>query len=110
MRLPRSVTAATAVLMSLLAIPAGAVSRGEPKRLDTFTGSCEFKATVRFTPPLGSESQQTHADALAVGKCSGTWDSRKGSWRLDGNEVIYKAHSDGTQSCASADVPGEGLL
>ena len=103
-------TVAIAIVLALLA-PGAATSRGEKRsRLDTFTGSCEFKATVRFTPPLSGEQQQTHADALGVGKCSGTWDSRRGSWRLDGDEVLYKAHSDGTQSCASAEVPGEGLL
>ena len=101
---------AIAMLVALL-VPASAIPVGERKsRLDTFSGSCEFDATVRFTPPLSPAERQTHAEALASGPCTGTWRSHKGTWHLDADEVLYKARSDGTQSCAAAEVPGEGLL
>ena len=101
---------AMSVLLALL-LPAAAAPSGEKKlRHDTFAGSCEFAATVRFSPPLSAREQATHAEALASGPCSGTWRSHRGTWRLDGDDVLYKARSEGMQSCAAAEVSGIGAL
>ena len=101
---------AMSALLALLA-PASATPRGEKKsRLDTFAGSCEFSVHVRFSPPLTMEERATHAEALASGPCTGTWRSHKGTWQLDGDEVVYRARSDGMQSCGSAAAAGDGFL
>ena len=89
---------------------AGPATAGDGK--DTFEGSCRFPVNVIFDPPLTNSAQQTHAVADGNGRCSGTWTTASGKTRtLDDAQVVYRAESDGRQSCAtSGGAAGEGLL
>ena len=92
---------------SVAARPAAA---GDGK--DTFEGSCEFPVRVTFDPPLTNNARQTHATAKAIGRCTGTWTTGSGKTRtLDDARVLYRAESDGRQSCAtSGGAAGKGFL
>ena len=71
---------------------------------DTFRGSCEIPATVRFDPPLSGSTQQTHTVADGKGPCSGTWTTPSGrKITLNNRTVVYHAEADGRQSCASSE-------
>ena len=115
-RHPRGIRARAVVLtgMTVFAFsmpasgPAGAAGRG----YDTFRGSCEFPATVRFDPPLTGSTQQVHATAHGRGTCTGTWVTASGRRRtLDGAPVVYHAEADGRQSCSGSEgTSGPGYL
>jgi hypothetical protein len=76
----------------------------------TFSGSCQFEGSVSFDPPLGTATQETVAEARAVGPCTGTWTTGRRTFQLDGDEVRYRARSLGQQSCAAADASGRGYF
>jgi opacity protein-like surface antigen len=93
----------------LAAMPAqAAAKRNQPS---TFKGSCELTGTVAFSPALMATPQQTHAIADAAGPCTGTWRKGKRTWDLDGDEVVYHAETDGSQSCGGGEgITGAGFL
>ena len=115
-RNPRSIRARALVLtgMTIFAFgvpgsgPAAATRRG----YDTFRGSCEFPATVRFDPPLTGSTQEVHTTADGRGTCTGTWITPSGRRRtLNGAPVVYHAEADGRQSCSGSEgTSGPGYL
>ncbi len=93
------ITSAIAVLGLVTPGPAGASHRS-----DTFEGSCEIPATVRFDPPLTGSTQQTHAVAHGKGPCTGTWTTARGRrYTLNGATVVYHAEANGQQSCSASE-------
>ena len=77
----------------------------------TFEGSCDFSVTVQFDPPLTNSSRPTQVDARGDGRCTGTL-TREGhhARQLNDEPVLYRAQSEGDQSCGSAIASGTGYL
>ena len=102
----------------LLIVGVAALSIAAPRpadanhRSDTFIGSCEIPAKVRFDPPLSGSTQQVHSVANGKGPCTGTWITSKGRrYRLNGARVVYHAEAYGQQSCsASEGTTGPGYF
>ncbi len=106
-------TVALAAVLALgLSIPGPGPAAAAGRGYDTFRGSCEFPAVVRFDPPLTGSTQQVHAVGHGRGECTGTWITASGRRRtLNGAAVVYHAEADGRQSCqASEGTTGPGFL
>jgi hypothetical protein len=101
----------TLIPLAAAAVLGAAAPTSSASSADTFSGSCHFSGTVSFDPPLTTSAQPTHAVAEAAGPCSGTWTTANGKpLSLDGDQVLYRAYSDGTQSCASSSASGAGFI
>ena len=92
-----------------LVAPAPAAAR---HRSDTFKGSCEIPAVVRFDPPLTGSTQQVHTVARGKGPCTGTWTTSNGRrYTLNAATVVYQAEANGQQSCSGSEgTRGPGYL
>ena len=115
-RNPKSVrakaVALTGVTAFALSLPAAGPAAAAGPGYDTFEGSCEIPATVRFDPPLTGSTQLVHTTANGRGTCTGTWTTASGRRRtLNAAAVAYHAEADGRQSCSGSEgTSGPGFL
>lgn len=97
----RVIVTASAVAVLGVVAPGPAVAS---HRSDTFEGSCEIPAVVKFDPPLTDSTQQTRALAHGKGPCTGTWTTSKGRrFTLNAATVVYHAEARGRQSCSGSE-------
>ena len=112
----KGILARAVVLMGMavlaLSIPASGPAAAAGRGYDTFRGSCDIPATVRFDPPLTGSTQQVRATAHGQGTCTGTWITTSGRRRtLNAAPVVYHAEADGRQSCSGSEgTSGPGFL
>lgn len=99
----------SALLASAVCLPAHAGE--EHAATPSFSGSCQFTATVAFAPAQTGTPAPGTDRAQGQGTCSGTLTTASGLQRqIDNAPAEYWAADSGTSSCEAATMAGSGQI
>jgi hypothetical protein len=95
-------------VIAVAAVGAGIGTAGASTKLDSFSGSCEFRGNAFFSPPATDQEQRLDVHYAGPGTCTGSLDGRS----VSNAKVHFYAHLQADGSCNRAKTvrPGSARI